>query len=44
LSQATPQLKDANLKRRAWCALAELAEQRGDVAAAGVAWKKAAQV
>lgn len=44
LAQAAPQLKDANLKRRAWCALAELAEQRGDAAAAGVAWKNAAQV
>jgi HemY protein len=44
LSQAALQLIDAYLKRRAWCALAELAEQRGDVAAAGVAWKNAAQV
>ena len=44
LSQAAPQLKDANLKRRAWCALAELAEQRSDAAAAGVAWKNAAQI
>ena len=44
LSQAAPQLKDANLKRRAWCALAELAEQRGDAVAAGSAWKKAAQI
>ena len=44
LSQAAPQLKDANLKRRAWCALAELAEQRGDAVAAGSAWKNAAQI
>ena len=44
LAQAAPQLKDVNLKRRAWCALAELAEQRGDATAAGVAWKNAAQV
>lgn len=44
LAQAAPQLKDANLKRRAWCALAELAELRGDAAAAGTAWKNAAQV
>ncbi len=44
LAQAAPQLKDANLKRRAWRALAELAEQRGDVTAAAVAWKNAAQV
>jgi HemY protein len=44
LSQAAPQLKDADLKRRAWCALAELAEQRGDASAAALAWKNAAQV
>lgn len=44
LSQAASQLKDANLKRRAWCALAELAEQRSDAGAAGVAWKNAAQI
>lgn len=44
LSQAASQLKDINLKRRAWCALAELAEQRHDAAAAGVAWKNAAQI
>jgi HemY protein len=44
LSQAVPQLKDADLKRRAWCALAELAEQRGDASAAALAWKNAAQV
>jgi HemY protein len=44
LTHAVAQLKDASLKRRAWCALAELAEQRNDVAAAGVAWKNAAQI
>jgi HemY protein len=44
LSQAVPQLKDADLKRRAWCALAELAEQRGDASAAALAWKNAAKV
>ncbi len=44
LSQAALQLKDANLKRQAWRALAELAEQRSDAAAAGVAWKNAAQI
>jgi HemY protein len=44
LTQAVAQLKDANLKRRAWCALAELAEQRGDTLAAGAAWKNAAQI
>ncbi len=44
LAQAAPQLKDFNLKRRAWRALAELAEQRGDAEAAALAWKNAAQV
>lgn len=44
LSQAAPQLKDANLKRQAWIALAELAEQRGETDAAVQAWKKSAQV
>jgi len=36
-------LRDGSLRRSAWRALAELAEQRGDVAAAAQAWKKAAQ-
>ena len=44
LSQAALQLKDAHLQRQAWIALAELAEQRGDTAAAVQAWKKSAQV
>ena len=44
LSQAAPQLKDASLQRSAWCALAELAEQRGETAAAVQAWKKSAQI
>ena len=44
LSQAAPQLKDANLQRQAWIALAELAELRGETAAAVQAWKKSAQV
>jgi HemY protein len=44
LSQAAPLLKDAPLKRRAWSALAELAEQRGESNIAADAWKKAAQV
>ena len=44
LSQAAPMLKDTVLQRRAWCALAELAEQRGDANQAANAWKKAAQV
>jgi HemY protein len=44
LSQAAPQLQDATLKRRAWCALAELAEQRGEQSVAVSAWKNAAQI
>jgi HemY protein len=44
LAQAAPHLQDVNLKRRAWCALAELAEQRGEQSVAASAWKKAAQV
>ena len=43
LSQAARQLRDGRLRRSAWRALAELAEQRGDVAAAADAWKQAAQ-
>ena len=44
LAQAAPQLQDASLKRRAWCALAELAEQRGEQSVAASAWKNAAQI
>lgn len=44
LSQAAPMLKDVPLQRRAWCALAELAEQRGESNIAASAWKKAALV
>lgn len=43
LSQAVRQLHDSGLRRSAWRTLAELAEQRGDVAAAAHAWKQAAQ-
>lgn len=43
LSQSTHGLQDAGLLRSAWRALAELAEQRGDAAAAAQAWKRAAQ-
>lgn len=39
---ALPDLDDA-LRTRAWCHLAELAEQRGDAQAAAAAWKRAAQ-
>ena len=42
LTQSTQQLKDAGLRRNAWLRLAELAEQRGDMAAATAAWKHAA--
>ncbi len=41
LSQAARSLADEGLRRSAWRALAELAEQRGDAAAAAEAWKKA---
>lgn len=44
LSQAVPMLKDVVLQRRAWRALAELAEQRDESNVAASAWKKAAQV
>jgi len=43
LGQATGGLRDAELLRRAWRALAELAEQRGDMAEAAQAWRRAAQ-
>lgn len=42
LAQATHGLQDPTLRRRAWCSLARLAEQRGDAAAAQAAWKQAA--
>ena len=43
LSQSAPQLQDAVLARRAWTALAGLAEQRGDATGAAGAWKSAAR-
>ena len=43
LTQATKHLSDPSLRASAWRHLAELAEQRGDAAAATGAWKKAAQ-
>jgi len=43
LQQASRSLQDAGLRRRAWRALAQLAEQRGDEAAAQQAWKQAAE-
>lgn len=42
LGQAARNLNDAVLRRKAWCALAKLAEQQGDEAAAAAAWKQAA--
>lgn len=43
LQHALPKLQDAGLARNAWAALAELADQRGDVVAATQAWKNAAK-
>jgi HemY protein len=43
LSQAAPALQDRQLHRNAWRALALLAEQREDAAAAAEAYKRAAQ-
>ena len=43
LSQAARHLQDDSLRRSAWRALAQLAEQRGDVSAAAEAWKNAAR-
>lgn len=44
LSQAVKSLPDPGLKRRAWCAIAQMAEQRQDTTAASLAWKEAALV
>ena len=44
LTQSVKGLQSPALKRRAWCALAELAEQRQDALSAAQAWKKAALV
>lgn len=43
LAQAVKGLQEPVLRRQAWCALAELAEQRQDTAGALEAWKQAAQ-
>lgn len=43
LRQALTQLGDETLRRRAWAALARMAEQREDGAAALEAWRQAAQ-
>ena len=42
LSQAAKLLDDVGLRRQAWTALAQLAEQRDDAATAAAAWKRAA--
>ena len=42
LTQAALGLKDPQLARRAWRALASLAEERGDASTAAQAWKRAA--
>ncbi len=44
LKQAQPRLQNVALQRNAWAALAELAEQRGDMTGATQAWKSAATV
>lgn len=44
LVQAVKGLKAPTLQRRAWCALAELADQRGEPETAAKAWKQAALV
>lgn len=44
LERCAPQLTQPRLQRKAWCALAELAQQRGDEAAAAQAWRRAAGV
>lgn len=44
LGQASHSLQEPTLLRRCWCALAILAQERGDEAAAHAAWKKAALV
>jgi HemY protein len=44
LRQAALGLQDTELYRRAWLALAQLAEDRNDAAQAAEAWKRAAQV
>lgn len=44
LSLAVKGLADPGLKRKAWCALAEMAQERQDANAAAAAWKQAALV
>lgn len=44
LSQSLARLQDPGLLRNGWCALAALAEQRGDAAASAQAWQNAAKL
>ena len=44
LERCAPQLTQPSLQRKAWCSVAELAEQRGDAAAASQAWRRAALI
>jgi HemY protein len=44
LAQAVKNLQAPPLQRKAWIALAELAEQRQDPVQAAAAWKQAASV
>lgn len=44
LERCAPHLAQPALRHKAWCALAELAQQRGDNAAAARAWQFAAKV
>lgn len=44
LAQASQSIKDPVMLRRVWCALAQLAIERGDSAAEQMAWKTAAQI
>jgi HemY protein len=43
LKQAMPRLQDPMLQRSGWLALAELAERKGEDAAATQAWRQAAK-
>ena len=44
LTQASRQLSHTDLLRRTWCALARLAEQRGESGAAAEHWRRAAEL
>jgi HemY protein len=44
MERCAPRLSPAALQRKAWCAVAELAQQRGDDPAAARAWQRAALI